>query len=120
MKQHTHWGMVLTALLLAGSLLAGAAVAWLRAAAGALAGTVLTATAPAADRPAAQTELPEGYWYGVTLSADALPGGHRTGPPTRRIDDDLATPHPVPARRRRHRPGALRPGRLRPQRLPRR
>ena len=80
MKQRTHWGMVLAALLLTGSLLAGAAVAWLRAAAGALAGTVLTATAPAADRPAAQTELPEGYWYGVTLSADTLPGELPPGP----------------------------------------
>ena len=35
---------------------------------------------PAAARPAAQTELPEGYWYGVTLSADALPGELPPGP----------------------------------------
>lgn len=115
MKQRTHWGMVLAALLLTGSLLAGAAVAWLRAAAGALAGTVLTATvpastAPAAARPAAQTELPEGYWYGVTLSADTLPGELPPGPrfalhenagppgsPAWRLPADPAVP-PGPAR----------------------
>lgn len=110
MKQRTHWGMVLAALLLTGSLLAGAAVAWLRAAAGALAGTVLTATAPATARPAAQTELPEGYWYGVTLSADALPGELPPGPrfalhenagppgsPAWRLPADPAVP-PGPAR----------------------
>lgn len=76
MKQRTHWGMTLAALLVAGGVLVGAALAWLRAAAGALAATVLTATLPASASDTVLEAQPEAtaYWYGVTVAADAVGG----------------------------------------------